>query len=72
MLPEFPLFLLGEQLLNFQFARRRKVSGSLDGRFHQAVCLWRREPLVSSVALGEFQHGERLTVDHFWRREDLP
>jgi len=63
---------LGKHLLNFEFARRKKMSGSLDGRFHEAVSLRRRESLVSPVALGEFQHGKGLTVDHFRRREDLP
>jgi hypothetical protein len=67
-----PSSFLGTQLLIFQFAMRKNVSGSLDGRFHQTVCLRRREPLVSSVALGEFQHGKGLTVHDFRLREDLP
>ena len=40
--------------------------------FHQAVCLRRRESLISAVALSEFKDGEWLTVDHFRQREDLP
>ena len=67
-----PSSFLGKQLLNFKFARRKNVSGSIDGRFHQAVCLRRREPLVSSVALREFKYGKWLTVHHFRLREDLP
>jgi hypothetical protein len=43
-----------------------------DSGFHQAVCLWRRKSLVSSVALGEFQYGKGLAVDHLGCREDLP
>ena len=39
---------------------------------HQTICLWRRESLIPTVALGKLKHGERLTVHHFWHRENLP
>jgi hypothetical protein len=39
--------------------------------FHQTVCLGRREPLISAMALREFEYRERLTVYQFRGRKDL-